>query len=100
MTKTLFLTTKSILVAFSLIAVCAFSTLLLRAQTSPETNDQMTGQTEAQRDAKKKDDTPTCTLATLKGRYLFASQGTLLPPAFSVTQPTPAAHAGFHLFNG
>ena len=41
-----------------------------------------------------------CTLATLKGRYLFASQGTLLPPAFSVTQPTPAAHAGFHLFNG
>jgi hypothetical protein len=46
------------------------------------------------------DDHRVCTLATLKGRYLFASQGTLLPPAFSVTQPTPAAHSGFHLFNG
>lgn len=48
MKKPLFLTTKSILIAFSLIAVCAFSTLLLRAQTSQETNDQLTGQTEAQ----------------------------------------------------
>ncbi|MEP7304443.1 MAG: hypothetical protein ABJA98_02885 [Acidobacteriota bacterium] len=41
-----------------------------------------------------------CTLATLKGRYLFADAGTLLPPAFGVTQPTPAADAGFHIFNG
>jgi hypothetical protein len=48
--------------------------------------------------ASNDDDHRGCTLATLKGRYLFASQGTLLPPA--VTQPTPAAHAGFHLFNG
>ena len=46
------------------------------------------------------DDHRECTQSTLKGRYLFASQGTLLPPAFGVTQPTPAAHAGFHLFNG
>ena len=41
-----------------------------------------------------------CTLATLKGRYLFADAGTLYPPAFGVAQPTPAANAGFHLFNG
>ncbi len=50
--------------------------------------------------ASNDDDHRGCTLATLKGRYLFASQGTLLPPAFGVTQPTPAAHAGVHLFNG
>lgn len=41
-----------------------------------------------------------CTLATLKGRYLFATYGTLLPPAFGVTEPTPGASAGFHIFNG
>ena len=41
-----------------------------------------------------------CTLATLKGRYLFASSGTILPPAFGVTEPTPGADAGFHIFNG
>jgi hypothetical protein len=43
---------------------------------------------------------PTCTLATLKGRYLFATSGTALPPAFGVTEPTPGASAGFHIFNG
>jgi hypothetical protein len=42
----------------------------------------------------------TCTLATLDGRYLFATSGTLLPPAFGVTEPTPGASAGFHIFNG
>lgn len=41
-----------------------------------------------------------CTLATLKGRYLFAASGTILPPAFGVTEPTPGADAGFHIFNG
>jgi hypothetical protein len=41
-----------------------------------------------------------CTLGTLKGRYLFAASGVLLPPAFGVTQPTQAADAGFHIFNG
>ena len=51
--------------------------------------------------AASNDDGPRgCTLATLKGRYLFADSGTLLPPAFGVTQPTPAADAGFHIFNG
>ena len=37
---------------------------------------------------------------TLKGRYLFAASGTLLPPAFGVTEPTPGADAGYHTFNG
>ena len=43
---------------------------------------------------------PRCTLKTLKGRYLFADKGTILPPAFGVTGPTPGANAGFHIFNG
>src|SRR5438034_9179334 len=42
----------------------------------------------------------TCSLATLKGRYLFADKGTLLPPAFGVTTPTLAADAGLQLFKG
>jgi hypothetical protein len=50
--------------------------------------------------AEEKDHAPTCTLATLKGRYLFAQSGTLLPPAFGVTEPTPGHAAGFHIFNG
>jgi hypothetical protein len=41
-----------------------------------------------------------CSLATLKGRYVFADKGTLLPPAFGVTGPTPAADAGFEVCNG
>jgi hypothetical protein len=47
-----------------------------------------------------KGEKPTCNLATLKGRYLFATYGTLLPPALGVKEPTPGASAGFHLFNG
>ena len=43
---------------------------------------------------------PPCTLKTLKGRYLVADKGTILPPAFGVTAPTPGSNAGFHLFNG
>src|SRR5439155_24202002 len=43
---------------------------------------------------------PPCTLKTLKGRYLVAEKGTILPPAFGVTVPTPGANAGLHLFNG
>ena len=41
-----------------------------------------------------------CTLATLKGRYLFAFSTTLLPPAFGVTKPTPSNAAGFNILNG
>src|SRR2546430_248035 len=47
-----------------------------------------------------KENEPPCTLKTLKGRYLVADKGTILPPAFGVTGPTPGANAGFHLFNG
>jgi hypothetical protein len=43
---------------------------------------------------------PKCTLKTLKGRYLFSQPTTLLPPAFGVTEPTPAVAAGFNIFNG
>ena len=42
----------------------------------------------------------TCSLATLKGRYIFADAGTVLPPAFGVKVPTLAADAGFEAFNG
>ena len=41
---------------------------------------------------------PACTLKTLTGRYLFADNGALTPPA--VTEPTPFAAAGFDIFNG
>ena len=50
--------------------------------------------------AEEKEHEPTCTLKTLKGRYLFAASGTFLPPAFGVTEPTPGADAGYHIFNG
>ena len=43
---------------------------------------------------------PTCTLHTLKGRYLFALTGTLFPPAFGVTEPIASNATGFHVFNG
>lgn len=46
------------------------------------------------------DDHRGCTVATLKGRYLFADKGTLYPPAFGVTVPTPAANVGYEIFNG
>jgi hypothetical protein len=41
-----------------------------------------------------------CTLATLKGRYLFAGSGTALPPAFGVTEPSLTTSAGYHVFRG
>ena len=50
--------------------------------------------------AKDKDHAPTCSLATLKGRYLFGSTGTNLPPAFGITEPTLSGDAGFEIFNG
>ena len=39
-----------------------------------------------------------CTLATLKGRYLFAGTSTTVPPAGE--QPTLSASAGYHIFRG
>jgi hypothetical protein len=47
------------------------------------------------------DGAPKCTLATLKGRYLFGGgSGTLFPPAFGVTEPSVGSAAGYHIFNG
>lgn len=48
------------------------------------------------------DRTTTCTLATLKGQYLFAGSGTLFAPAFGLTgtETAVAASAGYHIFNG
>jgi hypothetical protein len=48
--------------------------------------------------AGEEDDGPTCTLKTLKGRYLFGSIATLLPPA--VPEQSLLAVAGYHIFNG
>ena len=45
-----------------------------------------------------KDHAPTCTLETLKGRYLFGGIATLLPPA--VPEQSLLAVAGYHIFNG
>jgi hypothetical protein len=51
--------------------------------------------------AEEKEHEPTCTLKTLKGRYLFSLPGTALPPFFpEITEPTPINAAGFHIFNG
>jgi hypothetical protein len=46
------------------------------------------------------DGAPKCTLATLKGRYLFAAPATLFPPAFGLTEQAVGNAAGFHVFNG
>jgi len=43
---------------------------------------------------------PTCNLQTLKGRYLFAWSGAILPPAFGVTEQTFGGAAGYHTFKG
>ena len=48
--------------------------------------------------AEEKDHAPTCTLATLKGWYLFGGIATLLPPA--VMEQSLLAVAGYHIFNG
>jgi hypothetical protein len=48
--------------------------------------------------ADEKEHAKTCTLATLKGMYLFAAQWVAFPPA--VTQPTLEARAGYRIFNG
>jgi hypothetical protein len=48
--------------------------------------------------ADEKEHAKTCTVATLKGRYLFASNSTAFPPV--VKQPTLEARAGYRIFNG
>ena len=46
------------------------------------------------------EDERTCTEKTLKGRYLLARSGIVFPPGFGVTEPTPSAVAGVHIFHG
>jgi hypothetical protein len=46
----------------------------------------------------EKEHAPTCSLATVKGRYLFATSGMIFPPA--VPQPVVFARAGYRIFNG
>ncbi|MGH8068151.1 MAG: hypothetical protein ACRERE_23545 [Candidatus Entotheonellia bacterium] len=46
----------------------------------------------------KDDDKPKCTLATLKGRYLFGGIATLL--SSEGTEQSLLAVAGYHIFNG
>ena len=41
-----------------------------------------------------------CTLATLKGQYLFATSGTLFPPAFGVMEQSVSDAAGYSFYNG
>jgi hypothetical protein len=48
--------------------------------------------------ADENDDATECTLATLKGRYLFALTGTLFPP--EVTAVSAEARAGYRIFHG
>jgi hypothetical protein len=51
--------------------------------------------------AEGNDGAPKCTLATLKGRYLFGGgTATLFPPAFGITEQAIGSAAGFHIFNG
>jgi hypothetical protein len=48
--------------------------------------------------AEEREHATTCTLATLKGRYLFATSGMIFPPA--VAQPVVFARAGYRIFYG
>ena len=48
--------------------------------------------------ADEKEHATTCSLATVKGRYLWATSGTIFPPA--VTQPMVFARAGYRIYNG
>ena len=52
----------------------------------------------AERGYAENGDHPKCTLATLKGRYLFGGIATLLPPASGGA--SFLAVAGYHIFNG
>ena len=70
-------------------AAIAFGLLVLAGLTVPATLRASNGDGQGE-----------CTVATLRGRYLFANSGTALPPAFGLTSPTPSADAGFHVFNG
>jgi hypothetical protein len=46
----------------------------------------------------EKEHATTCSVATVKGRYLFATSGMIFPPA--VPQAVVFARAGYRIFNG
>ena len=46
----------------------------------------------------EKEHATTCSLSTVKGRYLFATSGMIFPPV--VAQPVVFARAGYRIFNG
>ena len=48
--------------------------------------------------AEEKEHATTCSLSTVKGRYLFATSGMIFPPV--VAQPVVFARAGYRIFNG
>jgi hypothetical protein len=48
----------------------------------------------------EKEHATTCTLATLKGRYLFVVNGTFFPPAGGVTVESLFSRAGIRIFYG
>ena len=48
----------------------------------------------------EKEHATTCSLATLKGRYLYFVNGTFLPPAGGVTVESAFSRAGYRIFNG
>ena len=50
--------------------------------------------------ANERDHATTCTLATLKGRYLFVVNGTYFPPAAGVTVESLFSRVGSRIFNG
>jgi hypothetical protein len=50
--------------------------------------------------ANEREHTTTCTLATLKGRYLFVVNGTYFPPAAGVTVESLFSRVGSRIFNG
>ena len=52
----------------------------------------------AEQGSAEKGDTPKCTVATLKGRYLFGGIATLINPASG--EHSLLAAAGYHVFNG
>jgi hypothetical protein len=50
--------------------------------------------------AREREHAATCTLATLKGRYLFVINGTVFPPASGVTTQSLFTRSGYRIFNG
>ena len=50
--------------------------------------------------ANEREHATTCTLATLKGRYLFVVNGTYFPPAAGVTVESLFSRVGSRIFNG